>query len=66
MGPKRNVRHSADGILKSIFLNENVWISIEISLKFVAKVPIDNKPAFVDIMVSRRPGDKPLSELMIV
>ena len=31
--------------LKCIFLNENVWIPIEISLKFVPKGPIDNIPA---------------------
>ena len=31
-----------DDILKRIFLNENVWISINISLKFVPKGPIDN------------------------
>ena len=28
-------------------LNENVWISIKISLKFVAKDPIENTPALV-------------------
>ena len=32
---------------KCIFLNENVWIPIEISLKFVPKGPIDNIPALV-------------------
>ena len=31
----------------SILLNENVWIPIEISLKFVPKGPIDNIPALV-------------------
>ena len=30
---------------KSILLNENIWISITISLKFVSKGPIDNKSA---------------------
>ena len=29
------------------FLNENVWIPIEISLKFVPKGPMDNIPALV-------------------
>ena len=28
-------RHFSDDIFKCIFLNENVWISIKISLKFV-------------------------------
>ena len=31
-----------DDILKRIFLTENVWISINISLQFVPKGPIDN------------------------
>ena len=37
---RQNGRHFADDILKSIFLNENVWIPIEISFKFVPKGPI--------------------------
>ena len=48
------------------FVNENVRISIKISLEFVHKVPIDNKPTLVQIMAWRRPGDKPLSEPMMV
>ena len=43
--PRQNGRHFADDILKCIFLNGNVWIPIEISLKFVPKGPIDNIPA---------------------
>ena len=31
----------------ALFFNENVWIPIEISLKFVPKGPIDNIPALV-------------------
>ena len=45
--PRQNGPHFADDILKCIFLNENVWIPIEISLKFVSKGPIDNIPALV-------------------
>ena len=45
--PRENGSHFADDILKCIFLNENVWIPIEISLKFVPKGPIDNIPALV-------------------
>ena len=37
----------ADNIFKRIFLNENVKILIQISLKFVSKGSIDNKPALV-------------------
>ena len=40
-------RHFADDIFKYIFLNENVWISIKLSLKFVAKLPFGNIPALV-------------------
>ena len=64
--PRQNGRHFADDIFKCIFLNENVWISIKISLKFVPKGPINNIPALVQIMAWRRPGDKPLSEAMMV
>ena len=64
--PRQNGHHFADDIFKCIFLNENVWIPIKISLKFVPKGPIDNIPALVQIMVWRRPGDKPLSEPMMV
>ena len=55
----------ADDIFKCIFLNENFRISIRISLKFVPKVPIDNKPALVPVMAWRRTGDKPLPEPML-
>ena len=64
--PRPNRRHFADDILKRIFLNENVRISIEISLKFVPRGPINNIPSLVQIMAWRRPGDKPLSEPMMV
>ena len=47
------------------FLNENVWVSIKISLKFVPKGPINIIPALVQIMARRRPGRKPLSEPMM-
>ena len=36
------VWQKTDNIFKCIFLNENVWISIKISLKFVLKGPINN------------------------
>ena len=47
-------------------LNENVEILIKVSLKLVNKGPIKNIPALVQIMAWRRPGDKPLSEPMMV
>ena len=53
--PRQNGRHFADDIFKCIFIKENIWISIKISLKFVPKGPIN-----------KIPGDKPLSEAMFV
>ena len=49
-----------------MFLNENVLISFEISLKFIPKGPINNTPALVQIMAWCQPGDKPLFEPMMV
>ena len=57
--------HFPDNIFKCIFLNENVWISIKISLMFVPEDPINNIPALVQIITWRRPADKPLSEPMM-
>ena len=48
--PRQNGRHFADDTFTRIFLNENVRISIKISLKFVPKGPINNNPALVQIM----------------
>ena len=62
--PRQNGRHYPD-IFKWIFFNENVWISINISLKFVPRGPISNIPTLVQVMAWRRPGDKPLSEPMM-
>ena len=64
--PGQNSRHFPDDIFKCIFLNENVSILIKISPKFVPKGPINNIPALVQIMAWCRPGEKPLSEPMMV
>ena len=45
-----------DEIFKCIFLNENVRISIQISLKFVPGGSNDNKSAIVQVMAWRRSG----------
>ena len=66
MRPRQNGCHFADNIFKYIFLNKNVLIPIEISLKFVPQGPINNIPSLVQIMAWHRPGDKPLSEPMMV
>ena len=63
---RQNGRHFPDDIFKCIFLNENVWISIKISLRIVPKGPINNIPALVQIMAWRLDGAKPLSEPMMV
>ena len=64
--PRQNGRHFPDDIFNCIFLNENAWISNNISLKIVPKGQINNIPALVQIMARCRPGDKPLSEPMMV
>ena len=64
--PRQNGRHFTDDIFKRIFVNENARISIKFSLKFVSKSPINNIPALVQIMARRRPGNKPLSEPVMV
>ena len=42
------------------------WISINMSLEFVPRGPINNIPTLVQVMAWRRPGDKPLSEPVMV
>ena len=64
--PRQNVRHFTDDMFKCIFLNENVWIPIEISLKFVPEGSINNNPALFQIVAWRRPGDKPSSKPTMV
>ena len=64
--PKRNRRHFTDDIFKCIFMNEKFCILLRISMKFVPKGSINNIPALVKIMAWRRPGDKPLSEPIVI
>ena len=66
LSPRQNGRHFPDNIFKCIFLNENVWIPIKISLNFACKGSISNIPALIQIMTLGRPGDKPLSEPVMV
>ena len=56
--PRWNGCHFPEDIFKCIFLNQNV--------NFFPWGPIDNSSALVQIMAWRRPGDKPLSEPMMV
>ena len=59
LSQRQNGRHFPGDIFKNIFLNENVRISIKISLKFAPKGSINNIPALVQMMAWRRPGDRP-------
>ena len=49
----------SDDIFNCNFLNENGRIPIQISLKYVPRSLIDNKPVLVQVMAWR---DKPLPE----
>ena len=64
--PRRNGHHFAEDIFKRIYLNENIWIMFKNLLEFVPKGLINNIPVLFLIMAWRRPGGKPLSELMLV
>ena len=63
--PRQTGPHVANDMFKCIFLNENVWISIKISPKFVSRGAINNMPTLVQIMAWGRPGNKRLSGSMI-
>ena len=63
---RQNGRHFADNLFKCLFLNDNVRIFNTISLKFVPKGLVKNIPALVQIMAWHWPGNKPLSEPMMV
>ena len=62
LGLRQNGWHFAD----NIFLNENVWILIKISSKFIPWHQNNNIPTLVQIMAWHWSGDKPLSEPMMV
>ena len=53
---KQNGHHFTDAGFKRIFCKENLSILIDMSLKFVLKFPIDNKPALVQITPCDRTG----------
>ena len=55
----------ADDTFKCIFVIEDDRIPIKISLEFVPRSPINNKPALVQVMAWRQIGDKPLPEPMM-
>ena len=61
-------REKMAAVSQTTFSNAFSWTKcmIKISLKFVTNGPINKISAFVQIMVWRRSGDKPLSEPMMV
>ena len=64
-------RDEMDAISQTTFSNAFSWMKIfehrlEFHMKFVPKDPINNILALVQIMAWGRPGDKPLSESMMV
>ena len=63
--PWKNGRHFPDEIFKLIFLKENDCINFD-SLRFVPKGPINKIPSLVQTVAWSRPGDKPLSQSMMV
>ena len=63
--PGQNGLHFGRRHFKCILLDKNDRIPIPISLKFVPRSLIDNKPALVKVMAWRRTGDKPLPEPML-
>ena len=64
-------RDKMDAISQTTFSSafswkKNVWFPIKISQKFVPKGPINNISALVQIMAWHRPGEKLLSEPLMV
>ena len=62
---EQNGRHFAADIFIRIFLNETFCISIQISMEFVPKGPLDNKCARFQVMAWLRTGGKPLPDPML-
>ena len=63
--PIRSAWH-LDTVNDGIFFNGNIWIWIKNSLKFVPKGSINDIPSLVQIMVWHQPGNKQLSEPIMV
>ena len=64
--PRQNRRLFPDDTFKCFFVNENVWITLNISLTFVPKVRINNILALVQIMAWSQSGDELLSKPITV
>ena len=67
LSSRQNGWQFSDDPFICILLNKNAWIiSISISLKFVPRGPITDILALDQIIAWPRPGDKQLSEPMMV
>ena len=66
LSKRQNGRQFPDDVSKCIVLNESVWMSFKISLKFDPKIRINKITELVQIMAWRRPGEKPLFEPMMI
>ena len=64
--PRQNDRHFADHIFNTFSSMEMFVLRFKMSLNFVPRGLINNIAALVQITAWRRPGDKPLSEPMMV
>ena len=62
--PRQNGHHFAGDSFKCVSLNENVWISLIISLRFVSVGQIQFS-VLIQVMAWCQTGVKPLSELMM-
>ena len=65
-GPNKMASILEDDTFDYEIIFENIIISIKISLTFVTNGPINNILAMVRDMTWCRPGDKPLSESLVV
>ena len=63
--PERKGSHFAGDISKYNFMKDTFGILIKISLIFVAKGPIDNKSALVQVVAWYQTGDKPIRDPMV-
>ena len=63
---RQNCRNLSDNSFRCVFLSEDLWILLKISLKCVSEIWINNIPVLVQIMAWRQSGNKPVSKPMMV
>ena len=64
--PEQTGRPFGNDIVKPIFMNPHHYVLIKISQKFVPGCPVENKPALVQVIAWRQPGDEPLPEPILM